>query len=286
MVSQSRILTRSALPSDVLRLANLIHFEAFTHRHLDYRPPLDWVGKEPFLVLEENGRIEAVLACPPDPPFVSWLRLFASSTQISPIEAWESLWYEARRELIEDHKIKYIAAIPLNNWFETFLKQSQFVPTHSIVMLKRDIPGDRIEQPNSIVRIRAMKPEDIEDVLGIDREAFEPIWANSAEYLDAAYRLAFSALVAEADNHIIGYQITTPSAIGGHLARLAVKPNYHGLGIGRNLLSNLIQQLNRRGARVLTVNTQKDNLASLRLYQQMGFSLTGEEYPIYQLSPS
>jgi hypothetical protein len=31
----------------------------------------------------------------------------------------------------------------------------------------------------------------------------------------------------------------------------------------------------------LSVNTQSDNRVSLKLYKDMGFSRTGEEYPVY-----
>ncbi len=283
MGSRTRITIRNAAKSDLPRLANLIHFEAFSHRHLDYRPPLDWVSKEPFLVLEENKRIEAALACPPDPPEVSWLRLFTVSTQTSPLEAWEHLWQEALNILVHAHRVQFIAAIPLYHWFKSILKHSQFEQTNSIIMLNREIPGSRFENPPSNLHIRAMKSEDILAVEEIDHLAFETIWANSRDYLEAAYRLSICAAVAETDNTLVGYQITTPSAIGGHLARLAVRPEVQNQGLGRMLLSDLIQRLTTRGARAITVNTQKDNLASLRLYQKMGFVLTGEEYPIYEL---
>jgi ribosomal protein S18 acetylase RimI-like enzyme len=82
---------------------------------------------------------------------------------------------------------------------------------------------------------------------------------------------------------VAGYQISTGTPIGGHLARLAVKPEFQGKGVGYALVYDLIRQLLRRGARVITVNTQKDNLASLTLYKRIGFVLTGEKYPIYQL---
>ena len=259
MGSRTRITIRNAAKSDLPRLANLIHFEAFSHRHLDYRPPLDWVGKEPFLVLEDNKRIEAALACPPDPPEVSWLRLFTVSTQTSPMEVWEHLWQEALNILVDVYRIKFIAAIPLFHWFESILKHSHFEQTNSIVMLNREIPGSRYEIPPSSMRIRAMKSEDIEAVEEIDHFAFEPIWANSRDYLEAAYRLSICAAVAETDNTLVGYQITTPSAIGGHLARLAVKPELQNQGVGQMLLSDLIQRLTTRGARAITVNTQKDN---------------------------
>ena len=64
MVISSRAITRSADPKDLSRLANLVHFEVFVHRHLDYRPPLDWIGYTPFLVLEQASRIEAASGLP------------------------------------------------------------------------------------------------------------------------------------------------------------------------------------------------------------------------------
>jgi ribosomal protein S18 acetylase RimI-like enzyme len=52
--------------------------------------------------------------------------------------------------------------------------------------------------------------------------------------------------------------------------------------IGSALVADVLSQFARRGAHTLTVNTQQDNLASLALYEKVGFIRTGEEYPVYQ----
>jgi len=39
--------------------------------------------------------------------------------------------------------------------------------------------------------------------------------------------------------------------------------------------------MRRRGADLITVNTQNNNHSSLALYQKMGFFRTGEEYPVF-----
>jgi ribosomal protein S18 acetylase RimI-like enzyme len=70
--------------------------------------------------------------------------------------------------------------------------------------------------------------------------------------------------------------------MGGHLARLAVLPDFQGMGIGSALVQDLLWYFRRRGAQRVTVNTQKDNLASLAVYRKAGFFLTGEEYPVFQ----
>ena len=69
-------------------LANLIHFGAYVHRHLDWRPPLDWLGQSPFLVARRDGEIVGALVCPPDPPNVAWIRLFAVTHGIGPKGVW------------------------------------------------------------------------------------------------------------------------------------------------------------------------------------------------------
>ena len=81
-----------------------------------------------------------------------------------------------------------------------------------------------------------------------------------------------------------GYQISTSTPMGGHLARLAVLPENQDHGIGKALLVDLLSQFARRGIVKVTVNTQADNLSSLNLYHKLGFHLTGEEYPVYQLN--
>jgi ribosomal protein S18 acetylase RimI-like enzyme len=93
--------------------------------------------------------------------------------------------------------------------------------------------------------------------------------------LELAMASADYLTVAELDGQIVGYQLTTASAGGGHLGRLAVLPNCQGRGLGT--------ALEGQGAQQVTVNTQDTNMASLSLYQRLGFKLTGEAFPVYQL---
>ncbi|MDH3945014.1 MAG: hypothetical protein OEV06_13050, partial [Anaerolineae bacterium] len=62
MVVDAKMAVREALQSDRRQLTNLLHFETYVHRHLDWRPPLDWIGYSPFLLLEQADKIEAALA--------------------------------------------------------------------------------------------------------------------------------------------------------------------------------------------------------------------------------
>ena len=43
---------RPAVPADHEQIADLILMEQRVHRHLDCRAPLEWLGSQPFFVLE------------------------------------------------------------------------------------------------------------------------------------------------------------------------------------------------------------------------------------------
>jgi len=287
VIARERLSLRPARKSDRQRIANLIHFEAYVHRHLDWRPPLDWVGYQPYIVAEHDEKVEAALACPPDPPNVAWIRLFAVSANLRVEEAWNALWDKARSYLSRQNRIK-VAAIPLQNWFRALLEGSEFEHIYDVVMLKWE--GGKIPKVPSIdprlgdVNIRLMNYDDLADVHDLDEDSFGPVWHNSLELLKVAFEQTAVATVAEDEKGILGYQISTNSPLGGHLARLAVHPRAQGKGIGYWLVRDMLVQFKRRGAQQVTVNTQADNEPSLALYEKAGFSNTGETYPVYQKS--
>lgn len=274
------LLVRSAEPDDRRRLASLIHFGPRVHRHLDWRPPLDWIGRQPFMLTERSGHLVAALACPPDAETVSWIRLFAVGTQEDPLDIWDLLWNSALKQLPAE--VNGIAAIPMQSWFANILDRRGFQRTHQIILLTRKLetPPDRPEMEG--FRIRLMNQDDLRTVQALDAEAFEPIWRNSMDSLEIAFHQAAIATVAESDQGIIGYQISTASAAGGHLARLAVKPDIQSHGIGYALVSDLLCQFQRRGALSVTVNTQEDNCASLSLYERAGFEKSGDCFSVFQ----
>jgi ribosomal-protein-alanine N-acetyltransferase len=273
---------RSALLTDQRQIANLMHFSPTIHRHLDWRYPLDWIGSAPFFVLENQGQIISALACPPDPPSIAWVRLFVNSGKLSLEESWQMLWDAARLDLA--HKQGFmVAAIVLQDWYHSLLINSGFTSRQSIVMLERDVQAPvEISLPAGF-SIRAMLQYDLPAVAEVDAAAFEPLWQNSLPSLERAYPQAVLATVVESHGQVLGYQLSTRNPLGAHLARLAVRPELQGRGVGRALVADLIQQAERHAMYHLTVNTQSDNSSSLALYRRIGFRETGERYPVYHL---
>lgn len=273
---------RPAIEEDRSRLANLLHFETHVHRHLDWRLPLDWLGHSPFLVSEQSARILAALACPPDPPGVAWIRLFAVTTRVDIGAAWQALWAEARQTLVEMQVLE-AAAIPLNEWFARELRATEFAHTHNVVVLNWNARQAIAERPVQGI-VRPMQADDLAAVYEVDKAAFVPLWQNPRQALEHAFEQAGYATVVEDEGRVVAYQISTVSAHGLHLARLATHPSVQGRGLALTLATDLQRQVQKGNELRLSVNTQDNNQPSLALYKKLGFVLTGETFPVYEFT--
>jgi ribosomal-protein-alanine N-acetyltransferase len=127
-----------------------------------------------------------------------------------------------------------------------------------------------------------MSEQDLSEVQRVDEAAFDLIWQLSSEGLTAAMQHASYATVLEWKGQVIAYQISSSTAIQAHLSRLAVLPEFQGIGLGKKLLNDLIRYYRvHHHIRTITVNTHSYNQVALSLYQKTGFQLTGEKYPVY-----
>jgi len=272
---------RAAVLSDRSCLANLIHFGTSIHQHLDWKSPLDWLGRSPYFVVETDNGCAAALACPPELPGVTWIRLFAVTSHIPINFAWKLLWEAAQGELARETKY-LVAALSLQNWFNNILESSGFEHADNVIVLMRGNSFITPDPKPGVVNIRPMLIEDLPEVVKVDHSSFSLEWRNSQESLELAFQQTSIATIAETESEIVGYQYSTTGAVGGHLARLAVKPSHQGNGIGYALLHDLLKQFNRWDVKNVTVNTQQKNQISLSLYEKAGFKPTGESYRIYR----
>ncbi len=271
---------RPAVVADKQKIADLIFLETRVHRHLDWRTPLEWLGHSPYFVLEENGKLSAALACPVDPDPIAWIRLFVQTSHHSELSAWSPLWQAVLRQWAGQGQ-KVVAAIATQRWFEHVLLASGFTLAQRIVLLEWN---EQVFTPPPLpsgITIRPMSFHELPAVVDVDASAFEPLWRNSVDALTKAFSQAAYASVAEDARGMVGYQLSTGNPPGAHLARLAVRPDAQGRGIGAALVGDLIQRIRRSGGTRITVNTQNTNSASLALYQRLGFVRTGEQYPVY-----
>ncbi|MBI9046126.1 MAG: GNAT family N-acetyltransferase [Anaerolineaceae bacterium] len=280
----TEIKIRSASKEDIQAFSDLKRFEKNIHQHLDWRRPEEWLGTDPFLVLESHGWIIAALASPQDPPGMAWIRLFMSVPSLNPKITWETL-FPRLLESFNPKAMPIIASIALKYWYAEMLIKQGFQHHQDIIVLEFKRKVQDFTPIPSNVHIRSMTPYDLKEVLEINKQGFDILWQNSWEGLKAAYKQSSYATVLEIEKKIVGYQISTSTNNNAHLARLAVLSEHKRKGLGCQLVQNMLNHYHRRGIQNISVNTQKDNLASIALYEKIGFELNGEKFPVlvYQL---
>lgn len=274
------VIIRPVRSSDITQITNLVHFGDKVHQHLDWCPAVDWIGHSPFFVAEWEYKLLAALACPPDPDGISWIRLFAVGSEISFKDAWSVMWKSTESQLLQSRT--KVAAIAIQTWFQDLLAESNFSMVNAVTILEWK-SGDVLPRMDNLhVKIRKMRVDDLDKVFQIDHAAFDPLWQNSIALLETAFSKASICTVAELEEEVVGFQLSSADRTKGHLARLAVHPYFQGQGIGCSLVTDVLNKFHLWGTTRVTVNTQTDNIASLSLYRKLGFYSLNETYPVYQ----
>jgi ribosomal-protein-alanine N-acetyltransferase len=269
-------------PSDKTLIAHLLATCRFRHQHLDWQEPIQLLGQQPFLVAESGSTFAGCLACPESPQGVAWIRVVCLAMGMEASTVWEALWEGAVRQL-ERESVRHAACLVSGSWQTPLLQRAGFLETNTVIFFERSTR--RLPKADeTVARVRPLEAADLVKVGEVDHRAFGRLWRAPVATLELAFRQAADASVAEVEGRIVGYQLTTLSALGAHLARLAVEPQWQGRGIGSALVAGMLERLAGRGASRITLNTQADNRSSQELYRRLGFQQTGDRLPVYEVT--
>ena len=270
--------------SDAQLVLDYLGDAQYAFRHLDWRLPVDWLGCQPYLMALQNQAPSAMVICPHTGEKHVWLRHYSGLTYESAKIAWPSLLDECKKKLAAKD-VDAIYSIALADWYEDLLSEEGFELSNHVVVLEKttwQTKPLRLSPPE--YQITTMQSSDVDDVYELDQECFEPLWQISEEDIQIAFKLSDNCSVAWDDEHkIVGYQISSILPSGGHLARIAVHPDFRRKQIAQMLLTDLLKRFAQLNINRVTVNTLADNLAALELYRQNGFILTGDHYPVHRL---
>lgn len=135
--------------------------------------------------------------------------------------------------------------------------------------------------------VREVTQPDWDQVLDIDRTAFEGFWGMSRFGLEEAHQTNRStALLVTGDDRLTGYAIVGSQWGTIYLHRIAVHADHTGRGLGRALLDATIRWGSRSGGRSMILNVRPDNDRARRLYRRLGFSDTGTSLEVLRYAPS
>ncbi|MBI5116539.1 ribosomal protein S18-alanine N-acetyltransferase [Candidatus Poribacteria bacterium] len=112
----------------------------------------------------------------------------------------------------------------------------------------------------------------LETVLEIERQSFKTPWSKFAFIHEMRFeRSVFK--VAKVGDHVVGYGGFWHVLDEAHISNIAVHPDHRRKGIGRRLLSHLLEEAVARGALKATLEVRRSNIAAQKLYESFGFKI-------------
>jgi [ribosomal protein S18]-alanine N-acetyltransferase len=133
--------------------------------------------------------------------------------------------------------------------------------------------------------IRPLRREDIEAVVAIETEAFSTPWRPET-FAGLVGREAVELLVmADAEEHVIGYAVLWCILDQGELANLALATHRRGRGLGAILLHHVMQTARERGVERLFLEVRASNQRAIDLYHGFGFTDVGLRRGYYERPP-
>lgn len=124
--------------------------------------------------------------------------------------------------------------------------------------------------------VRTVRDDEWSSLLAIERACFGE--HGYSRYLLRMAPLVFgdAALLAEADEAVLGYALGALEArdgAAGWVLSVAVLPAARGRGLGEALTGACVAALEVAGADVVRLTVAPDNTSALRLYRRLGFAV-------------
>jgi ribosomal-protein-alanine N-acetyltransferase len=110
--------------------------------------------------------------------------------------------------------------------------------------------------------------------MAIERTAYAYPWSERFFRQEMQVECARSFL-AELDGRIAGYVLfwLLPGVIDVH--NIAVHSDFRRRGLGRSLMEQVVLEARSRASSRITLEVRRSNLGAQKLYESMGFAITG-----------
>ena len=280
---------RPAAPHDAPRLMSLSANAYRRYLTSTVEDVVDLLAHEPTAVLEQDGRLVAVVQAGWRMPPNAWLRAIIVDSRIDAAFALP-LVVQQVHQLLPGRGIAAVY-ITLDDWTAAWLRSplNMLGYRHVMEVWSYDKVGmDLPSSGNQAVTVRRARSEDASSVLRLDTLCFPSPWGKGEEILGPAVISAPYFAVAEFSGEIVGYSYVTVHQAGlqAHLVRIAVLPSYRGRGVGVRLLAEVVRFCRGRRIELLSLNTQDNNTSAQRLYEWFGFQRTGDNQEVLGISLS
>jgi ribosomal-protein-alanine N-acetyltransferase len=120
-----------------------------------------------------------------------------------------------------------------------------------------------------------MCPEDLDEVLAIERASFSMPWSRGAFIYEMQQNRVARCWVMREDGHAIGYLCLWEIADELHITNIAVHPSHRRQGVGRMLLQDILEDARERRLRLVVLEVRPSNTEARTLYEGFGFRVIG-----------
>jgi len=131
------------------------------------------------------------------------------------------------------------------------------------------------------VRITRMMPEDLAEIVRIERSCFPKPWSQAVFTQELNNPVSRVWVARSGEKRILGYICRWLVGDEVHILNLAVDPQVRRQGIGWRLLSRVLREARLRGASMIWLEVRRGNAAAYWLYRRAGFVEVGERRNYY-----
>lgn len=126
-----------------------------------------------------------------------------------------------------------------------------------------------------------MRPEDLDEVLAIERVSFSMPWSRGAFLYEMQQNRVARCRVMHEDGRVLGYLCLWEIADELHITNIAVHATCRRQGIGRELLRGVLDDARQRKLRLVVLEVRPSNTEARTLYETFGFRIIGRRRGYY-----
>ena len=126
-----------------------------------------------------------------------------------------------------------------------------------------------------------MRPEDLDEVLAIERASFSMPWSRGAFLYEMQQNRVARCWVMREAGRALGYLCLWEIADELHITNIAVHPTWRRQGIGRTLLQGVLDDARQRKLRLVVLEVRPSNTEARTLYEGFGFRVIGRRRGYY-----
>ncbi len=125
------------------------------------------------------------------------------------------------------------------------------------------------------IKITAMIPEHLAQVMAIEKASFTVPWSEITYYREITENPYAVYIVAMAGEEVAGYAGRWLILDESHITNIAVAPGWRRNGVARKLMEHMLRSSLRQGANRMTLEVRRSNLGAQKLYEEFDFTAAG-----------